>query len=146
MAKQKNEERQLILLMPQTFMNHSGIAVRDVMRKKEIALENILVITDDFQLPFGQLRFRPKGSDGGHNGLGSVIEHLGDNNFSRLRIGVGNPKGKNTTDYVLGNVSREESKELKDVTQAAAEGGLVWFNDGINKAMEKFNKRTNDGK
>jgi len=145
MAQGKKDEKQFLLLMPQTFMNNSGIAIRDVMRKKDILPENILVITDDFQLPFGQLRFRPKGSGGGHNGLSSIIEHLGDNNFSRLRVGVGSPKGS-TTDYVLGNFNKEETKALNGVVEAATEGCLVWFKEGINKAMEQFNKRKNDGK
>lgn len=145
MAQDKKGDKPLFLLLPLTYMNHSGIAVRDVMRKKEIALEDLLVITDDFQLPFGQLRFRPKGSGGGHNGLASIIEHLGDDQFSRLRIGVGAPAGS-STDYVLGNFSKQEQKALKAIIEAAAEGCLVWLNEGINKAMEQYNKRINDGK
>ena len=145
LVAQGTKGQPVCLLMPVTFMNHSGIAVKELMRKKAIASEDLLVVTDDFNLPFGQLRFRPQGSAGGHNGLASVIEQLGDDHFSRLRIGVGAPNGS-STDHVLGNFSKEETKALKALVEAAAEGCQVWLTEGINIAMEQYNKRKNDGK
>ena len=139
--------KRVILLMPLTYMNRSGVALKQVKEKKDIAPENILVVADDFSLVFGQLRFRAKGSDGGHNGLGSVIEQLGDSDFARLRLGIGQPAHKSeVTDYVLGPFPKEERKMLKGFIESATEGCLVWLNEGINKAMEKFNKRKKDGK
>jgi len=103
-----------ILLKPRTFMNLSGIAVRAVAEYYSIKNEDILVVSDDLDLPFLQIRLREKGSAGGHNGLKSVIEHLQGNDFKRLRIGIGRDERQDVVDYVLDGFSRSQAKDLDD--------------------------------
>src|ERR1051326_5483352 len=116
-AEIKFKGKILILIKPSTFMNLSGKAVNYWLQQEKIPLENLLVITDDLALPFGTLRLKGKGSDGGHNGLTSIIEHLGTAEFARLRFGIGNDfsKGKQS-DHVLGNWSSEEEKRSEEHT------------------------------
>ena len=109
------------LFLPNTFMNNSGDAVRAILDWYKINLDQIFIIVDDKDLPLGKIRFRKKGSSGGHNGLKSIIEKLQTNNFNRIRIGIGSPpliKGTNnynTTSHVLGNISLEEKTILDKV-------------------------------
>ena len=108
------------LFLPNTFMNNSGDAVRAIVDWYKINLDQILIIVDDKDLPLGKIRFRQKGSSGGHNGLKSIIEQLQSQNFKRIRIGIGSPpllKGKNfnTISHVLGNISSEEKTILDKV-------------------------------
>jgi len=108
------------LFLPNTFMNNSGDAVRAIVDWYKINLDKILIIVDDKDLPLGKIRFRKKGSSGGHNGLKSIIEQLQTQNFKRIRIGIGSPpllKGKNlnTISHVLGNISSEEKTILDKV-------------------------------
>ena len=109
------------LFLPNTFMNHSGDAVRAIVDWYKINLDKILIIVDDKDIPLGKIRFRRKGSSGGHNGLKSIIEQLQTQNFKRIRIGIGPPpliKGKNnfnTISHVLGNISPEEKSTLDKV-------------------------------
>ena len=141
------ESKGVCLLIPLTFMNHSGQAVKRVLEKKEIPLEDLLVVSDDFHLSYGQLRLRAQGSDGGHNGLGSVIQELGAEKFSRLRLGIGRPKSqKDVTDYVLGAFTKQERKQLDQFVELASDGCLVWVKEGIKKAMDQFNQRKENGK
>ncbi|MDD4554455.1 MAG: aminoacyl-tRNA hydrolase, partial [Bacteroidales bacterium] len=114
--------RTLVVIKPSTFMNLSGKAVRYWMQKEEIALENILVIVDDLALPLGALRMRTKGSDGGHNGLISIIEYLESTDFTRIRFGIGNDFAKGyQIDYVLGRWTDEETKILIPKVKEAVE-------------------------
>lgn len=130
------------VLKPLTFMNNSGVAVKQAMVKKAIEPENILVVCDDVNLGFGRMRIRAKGSDGGHNGLASVIQKLTTKNFSRLRLGVGNPKVKeDLVDYVLGDFNRREKKELESLVPQAVDCCVLWLKGGVHKAMDQFNKR-----
>jgi len=142
------EGTRVYLLLPMTFMNNSGVAIKSIVVKKEIALENILVICDDLNLDFGQLRLRSKGGDGGHNGLSSVIQYLETEKFSRLRMGIDSPNGKkDVTDYVLEEFSKKEQNGLNDFIREAAECCLAWMRDGTNQAMEKYNRiRKENGK
>ena len=109
------------LFLPNTFMNNSGDAVRAIVDWYKINLDQIFVIVDDKDLPLGKIRFRKKGSSGGHNGLKSIIEKLQTNNFNRIRIGIGSPplikgtKNYNTISHVLGNISLEEKTILDKV-------------------------------
>ena len=108
------------VFLPNTFMNNSGDAVRAIVDWYKINLDQILIIVDDKDLPLGKIRFRQKGSSGGHNGLKSIIEQLQTQNFKRIRIGIGSPpllKGKNfnTISHVLGNISSEEKAILDKV-------------------------------
>ena len=115
------------LFLPNTFMNNSGEAVRAIVNWYKINLDQIFVIVDDKDLPLGKIRFRKKGSSGGHNGLKSIIEKLQTDNFKRVRIGIGSPlstegnKGFNTTSHVLGNISPEEKTILDRVYERVIE-------------------------
>lgn len=113
MAKIKVKNCELLLLKPSTFMNLSGVAVRYWMNKEKLPLNQLLIVVDDIALPFGTIRLRESGSEGGHNGLKSISEHLGTRNYSRLRFGVGNDFSKGRqVDYVLGHFQDEEKAEL----------------------------------
>ena len=115
------------LFLPNTFMNNSGDAVRAIIDWYKINLDQIFIIVDDKDLPLGKIRFRKKGSSGGHNGLKSIIEKLQTNNFNRIRIGIGSPqsiKGENnfnTISHVLGNISKEEQSILDKVYERIIE-------------------------
>ena len=134
--------RTFILIKPTTFMNLSGKAVSYWLKKENITDENLLVITDDLALPLGTLRLRKKGGAGGHNGLISIIEHLGTEEFARLRIGVGNdyPFGHQVK-YVLDSFSSEEKTEIKTKINTAVEIIRSLGTAGIDSTMNKYNKR-----
>jgi peptidyl-tRNA hydrolase, PTH1 family len=141
-AEGEFQGHQVCLLMPLTFVNKSGGAVRSIVEKKGVAFKNLLVVCDDLNLKFSQIRLRSKGSDGGHNGLTSLIQCLQSEEFARLRIGIGQPKNKQeVVDYVLEEFTQKEKKDLDNIVQDATQCCLVWLRDGINKAMEEFNKR-----
>ena len=134
--------RTLVVIKPSTFMNLSGKAVRYWMQKEEIPLENILIIVDDLALPLGALRLRTKGSDGGHNGLISIIEYLESSDFSRIRFGIGNDFAKGyQIDYVLGRWSDEEIKILMPRVKEAVEMIKSFVLIGPERTMNFFNKR-----
>lgn len=136
---------EVMLLMPLTYVNHSGVAVQQASEQKEISLKNILVVCDDFNVGFGQMRLRSQGSDGGHNGLASIIEQLKTKNFARLRLGIGPPARKEeAVDFVLGEFNQKEKEALGRFTQKAADCCEVWLTEGMVKAMSQFNKRTED--
>ncbi|MAZ38237.1 aminoacyl-tRNA hydrolase [Salibacteraceae bacterium] len=138
----KSKGRQFILIKPSTFMNLSGKAVRYWMEKEKIDLENIIIVTDDLALPFGKIRIRKKGSDGGHNGLKSINELLGTQQYNRLRFGIGSEfsKGKQV-DYVLGHWNSEETKTLKERIEIAQQGIKAIGLAGVNRAMGDYNGR-----
>ncbi len=125
---------------PTTYMNLSGIAVRQVVEQFGIELKNILVVLDDFQLPFGTLRFRKKGSAGGHNGLKSIIAELGTENFARLRIGIGN-HFEDPVEFVLSDFTQQEIEGLKQLLPVTYKGIVAWVNEGIEQAMNQFNRQ-----
>jgi PTH1 family peptidyl-tRNA hydrolase len=128
--------------MPATFMNNSGVAVSKIAVKKGIAPADILVICDDLSLIFGSMRLRPSGMAGGHNGLKSIIEHLGSNAFARLRLGVSRPKpGIDTADYVLANFTAGEKEALPDFINKALGCCHSWVVNGVEDAMNQFNQR-----
>ena len=100
------------------------------------------MICDDLNLEFGQVRLRDQGSDGGHNGLTSIIECLKTKNFARLRLGIGHPGDKDkVVDYVLSDFSKEEKKKLEEFIKQSVDCCEVWLNDGISKAMDQFNRK-----
>lgn len=130
------------LLLPLTYMNLSGAAIAALAKKKNIALEHILVVCDDLDLPFGQVRLRAQGSAGGHNGLKSIIEKLSSKEFARLRGGIGRPNDRQeTVDFVLDLFSGQEKKDLPQILKNAVECSQAWMTLGVNEAMSKFNKR-----
>jgi PTH1 family peptidyl-tRNA hydrolase len=138
----RHKGRTFILLKPSTYMNRSGKAVNYWMQKQKIAQENILVVLDDLNLPFGKQRLRPNGSDGGHNGLKDIDLTLGNNNYARLRIGISDnfTKGRQA-DYVLGKWTAEEKKQLPDMLQYAADTVQAFGTIGLPLTMTQFNKK-----
>lgn len=132
--------RTFILLKPNTYMNLSGKAVKYWQTIEKIPLENVLVITDDLNLPFGTIRLKPKGSAGGHNGLTNINDELQTQNYARLRFGVGDSfqKGRQV-DYVLGDWSAEEQKTLHQRAEKSAKAILSFALAGIDNTMSEFN-------
>jgi peptidyl-tRNA hydrolase, PTH1 family len=139
-AKLKIKGKPVILVKPSTYMNLSGKAVNYYIQSENIAPENILVITDDLALPFGSLRMRTKGSDGGHNGLKHIIEILNSSKFTRIRFGVGSEFSKgNQVDYVLGNWSSEEEAQLKERIDTSLEMINSFIGAGAAQTMTVYN-------
>ena len=128
----------VVLAKPLTYMNESGLAVRKLLARERAPLGELLVVADDFALPFGKLRFREGGGAGGHNGLGSIIDELGTEAFSRLRVGIGAPD-RSFVDHVLSRFDVEESARLPELIDAAADAVEAWARDGTNKAANRFN-------
>lgn len=126
------------LAKPLTFMNDSGIAVRKLLAREHATLGEMLVVVDDFNLPFGKLRFREGGGPGGHNGLHSIIDELGSEKFSRLRVGIGAP-GRGFIDHVLSRFEPDERQRLGELLDAAADAVEAWAQDGTNRAANRFN-------
>ena len=129
----------LTLAKPLTYMNDSGIAVRKLLAREHAPLGDMLVVVDDFALPFGKLRFREGGGPGGHNGLRSIIDELGTEKFSRLRVGIGAP-GRGFIDHVLSRFEPDEVQRLDELLDAAADAVEAWAREGTNKAANHFNK------
>ncbi len=128
------------LAQPQTFMNRSGEAVRALVDYYDIELGCLLVIHDDLDTPFGGIRLRKSGGHGGQNGLRSIIQHLGSQDFARLRFGIGRPPGRmNPVDYVLQTFKGDEAIQARELTSRAADAVEVWLRDGIEVAMSRFN-------
>ena len=136
------KNKQLVLLKPSTYMNLSGNAIRYWLQKENIPVENLLVIVDDIALPLGSLRLKTKGSDAGHNGLRHIQDTLGTQQYNRLRVGIGNdfPQGMQI-DYVLGQFSPEEEKELSGRIEIATEIIKSFCLAGVNNTMNEFNKK-----
>lgn len=128
----------LLLVKPQTYMNESGIAVRKVLARDRAPLTEMLVVVDDFALPFGKLRFREGGGPGGHNGLRSIIGELESEAFSRLRVGIGTPNDR-FIDHVLTKFEPDERQRLDELLDAAADAVEAWAREGTNKAATRFN-------
>jgi len=132
------------VVKPQTYMNLSGEAISGIMLEKEIAPSELLVIIDDINLPLGRIRMRSAGSDGGHNGLKSIISHIG-RNFWRLRIGVGLPAAKIQdshrilVNHVLGSVTREEQQIFTRILNEMPDIAAMWLLEMGNKAMTRYN-------
>lgn len=135
----KHRGKKLVLLKPSTYVNRSGKAVQYWLQKEKIKKENLLVVVDDLNLNFGKIRLRPKGSDGGHNGLRDIQNHI-STQYSRLRFGIGSDfhKGKQV-DFVLGKWSDEENENLTNYITAAAEAAKGFTHIGITRAMSEFN-------
>jgi len=140
-AEFKLKGKTLICILPSTFMNLSGKAVKYWMDKEKIAIEHILVVVDELAIPLSKLRLRPGGSDAGHNGLKSIQEHLQSNQYPRLRFGIGNnyPKGMQV-DYVLGRWTNEETVLVKKKIDASVEVIESFVLSGIDRTMNHTNK------
>ena len=133
-------EEEVLLLLPMTYMNLSGRAVREVFHYYRLSLEDLLVVSDDLHLPLGRLRFRPRGSSGGQKGLQSIIDALGSQDFPRLRIGIGPvPGGVKWEDFVLSPFGEKEWEVVMALEDVAVRGISTWVEEGISQAMQKFN-------
>jgi PTH1 family peptidyl-tRNA hydrolase len=139
------QEQRIILAKPQTYMNDSGQSVGSLVRFYKIPLENLLVIHDDVDLPFDTFRLRPKGGSAGQKGVASIMDHLGTQNFPRLRFGVGRPPGRMlAAAYVLQDFDREETEILPQLIDRAADAALLFVSAGLETTMNKYNPSTDD--
>ncbi len=132
----------VVFVKPTTFMNNSGIAVGDAAERFTVAVEDILVVYDDFNIPLGKLRLRQSGGDGGHNGVYSIIYQLNADTFPRLRCGIGTDEvvpGRDMADFVLSKFEADEIPEVEKMIKAAVDAAFVFINEGIETAMNRFN-------
>lgn len=139
-SEMRVKNQQLLLLKPSTYMNLSGNAVRYWMSQKKIPLENLLVVVDDLSLPFGQIRIKPGGSEAGHNGLKSITQQLGTQQYARLRFGIGCdfPRG-GQVDYVLGKFTADDERTMPERLAAACEAIKAFTLSGVQFAMNHYN-------
>ncbi len=139
-AEIKHKGRTLVLLKPSTFMNLSGKAVNYWMQEEKVPLDRVLIITDDIALDFGVLRLKPKGSDGGHNGLKSIAAVLGTQNYCRLRFGVGNDFGRGQqVQYVLGEWTKDQELDLPERLEQAGKFILAFTTTALQRVMSDYN-------
>jgi PTH1 family peptidyl-tRNA hydrolase len=135
----------IVLLKPTTYMNRSGRAVKSFAESELLLPEEILIIADDFNLPLGRIRLRRSGSDGGHNGLASLIYHLGTEEFPRLRLGVGPvPEGVAAEDFVLRKFPKREINAADEMVERASRAAQAWLLKGYQKAAAVFNQAVED--
>ena len=134
--------RKFTLLKPSTYMNLSGKAVRYWMNELKIQPENLLVISDDLNIPFGTLRLRKNGSAGGHNGLTNINELIGTQDYARIRVGIGNDFGKGQqVGFVLGELSKEEKEQMPELCKRVIDGVKAWALMGPDRAMNTLNTK-----
>ncbi len=133
------EPEKIIFVKPAVFMNNSGEAVKRVIEENDIDLDKLLVICDDFNLPLGKIRIRKKGSDGGHNGLASIIRALNSKNFPRLRCGIGYFQNINASNYVLSPFSKDEEIEVERMIDTASNAVVDFYRKGIDWTMNNYN-------
>lgn len=131
----------LILLKPQTFMNLSGKSVMQALQFYKLPLSQLIVVHDELDLPYGAVRFKQGGGHGGHNGLRSIMEQLGRNDFIRLRIGIGKPLHGDTTGHVLGTIPPEQMEQLPNILDGGIAMLRMMLNEGISKAMSLNNNK-----
>jgi PTH1 family peptidyl-tRNA hydrolase len=141
----KSLDHELVLLKPTTYMNLSGIAVKKCLQHYKVEKAQLLIVVDDFDLPLGQLRLKPQGSSGGHNGLKSIEEALQTQDFARLRVGIGRPDKENR-DYVLEKFSHSEQTSVSQMEEKAQKAIQLWLEKGSQKAMQEINSKTEDEK
>ncbi len=132
--------KRVALAKPQTFMNESGRAVNGLLGRYELGPDRLIVVYDELDLPWGTLRIRPKGSAAGHNGMKSVIAHVGTQNFPRVRMGVERGSGRGAG-YLLSRLTRSQKKELEEMAGRAAEAVESILAEGVEKSMAIFNRR-----
>ena len=160
-GKGKVGKKEVVLLQPLTYINNSGVVLKPFLKRYRIKKDKLLIICDDLNLPIGKVRLRPKGSDGGHKGLKSIISCLGTENFPRLRIGIGSPnedklhphlsppplrgrnegegEGCNLADFVLSPFNKEEKEQLEEILKKVAAVVEFLLEAGMEETMSKFN-------
>lgn len=139
-SKGSIRDRDFILIEPLTYMNLSGIAVKKAVRRFNLTPEDLIVIHDDLDMETGKLRIRKRGSSGGHKGVESIISSLGSREFIRVKIGIGRDRELPVEEYVLRKFKREEIPLIRDAISRAADAVLFIISEGVEKAMNKFNK------
>ena len=132
------KNNQVILVKPQTYMNNSGEAVSQIMKYYHIDINDLLIIYDDLDLKYGQLRLRLKGSSGGHNGIKSIINYIHSENFKRIRIGIEKNPLIETADYVLGKVEKDKQQLFDDSIEKASQAAIEFITDEFEKIMNKL--------
>ena len=142
-CKAEIDNQPVLLIQPLTYMNLSGLAVSQVLEYFKLNSDDLLIIYDDFHLPFGELRFRKKGSSGGHNGIDSIIYHMNTEVFDRLKIGIGDSI-QNSVDFVLSKLNKKERDQIELIMKSAYEAMNVWLTQGIDVAMNQFNRKVID--
>jgi peptidyl-tRNA hydrolase, PTH1 family len=140
-AEAMDGNEKVLLVKPETFMNLSGRSVRQVIDFYQLELTDLLVVCDDVNLPLGKLRIRPKGSHGGHNGLRDIQNHLGTQEYARLRIGVDAAGEDDLSDHVLGRFRPSERPVIEEAIAAAIEAVSVWTQQGLNVCMNRYNTK-----
>jgi PTH1 family peptidyl-tRNA hydrolase len=133
------QSERVILVKPTSYMNRSGEAIEHVLRYFPLSDMDILIVYDDFNLPFGTFRFRPQGSDGGHNGIRSIINHLHSDSFDRLRFGIGDDFHE-AVNHVLSIFTKDEADQLNQLLEISRKGIEYWIINGIDDAMNQFNR------
>jgi PTH1 family peptidyl-tRNA hydrolase len=140
------DSQQVVLAKPMTFMNRSGEAVKKTADFFHLKMEDLIVVHDDLDLLFGRIRFKQRGGDGGHQGVRSIIESMGGNNFLRLKVGIGRPpQGIDPAEYVLEAFDKIEQPHLDRILSQAAESLKVMLLEGLEKAMNQFQKKERTG-
>lgn len=138
-GKGKYHDTDIMILKPQTYMNLSGEAVGQVCRYFKVAVEDVMVIYDDMDLPTGKVKLRPAGGAGGHKGLLSIIEHLGSEKIIRIKVGIGRPQYHNPVDYVTGIFSEEQWEEVAPAIKRAADAATALIEESVDIVMNNFN-------
>jgi len=134
------DEKKILLVKPQTYMNASGESIKDIEENYKVPLNNLIILYDDADLPLGKIRIRRSGSAGTHNGMKSVIYHLQSEDFPRIRIGIGKPPpDMDIMDYVLGKFTIDETDVIHESISKAAEAAIAIVKEGVDEAMAKFN-------
>jgi PTH1 family peptidyl-tRNA hydrolase len=137
----------IVLAKPQTFMNNSGESIGRLVRKFKVKFENLIIVHDDLDLPLGRIRIRLGGSSGGHNGINSIVQHIGNQEFIRVRVGIGRPNGQETgkngeddvINHVLGDFNAEEKTIMQEVIPCTSEALRCLLTSGLIEAMNKYN-------
>lgn len=143
-AQVELENTPVLLVKPWTYMNNSGIAVKQLLEYSGVKLNRMLVLYDDLDIPLGEIRIRKSGGPGTHKGMASIVKEIGSTEFPRIRIGIGPlPPGAHATDYVLADFSREEQRVLDDCLVKTEESVMHIVADNIEKAMTRFNRKVN---
>jgi PTH1 family peptidyl-tRNA hydrolase len=138
-AELQEDGDKILLVKPETFMNLSGRCVKQLVDFYQTELDQLLVVCDDINLPLGKLRFRARGTHGGHNGLRDIQQHLGTTVYPRLRIGVDAPPEEGAVGHVLGRFRASERPIITDAIQMAVQGVVLWLHDGIDACMNQYN-------
>lgn len=134
------EDVKIILVKPLTFMNLSGTAIREVLKRNGCPPDNLIVVHDDLDLPVGRVKIRPMGSSGGHNGVQSVIDNLGTDDFSRIKVGIGRPVNVPGEVYVLGRFHPDEKDDIEEAVVRASDAVFSIIDNGVEDSMNKYNR------